>query len=160
DVIATILAAEGIPVLRSRDEHALSDIYAVTHILNALEMAVALASGAQPSARDVATLLSNPLAGIDRSVIHRLETWCRLVRGVDVDWALLKELGADPTVTAAGKSERTDDASRSGDAITAELDTACEVYSVPPSLRALAQPLAVMTQRVQRAADLLRSGAT
>ncbi|MCP5804534.1 hypothetical protein NL322_28565, partial [Klebsiella pneumoniae] len=59
DVIATILAAEGIPVLRSRDEYALSDIYAVTHILNALEMAVALASGAQPSARDVATLLSN-----------------------------------------------------------------------------------------------------
>lgn len=159
-VIATILAAEGIPVQRSRDEYALSDIHAVTQILNALEIAVALASGAQPSDRDVATLLSNPLAGIDRSVVHRLETWCRLVRGVNVDWPLLEELGVDPTVTVAEESERVDDVSRSEDANKGELATAREVYSVPPGLRALARPLAMMAQRVQRAADRLRAGAT
>ena len=167
-IIATVLAAEDIPVLRSRDEHALSDINAVTHIVNALAIAVALASGRQPSDRDVATLLSNPLAGIDRSLVHRLETWCRLVRGIDIDWPLLGELGADPMAAVAAErgNERPEDGSRAEVDGRAEeagkegSETAHEAYSVPPGLRALAQPLAMMVQRVQRAADLLRSDAS
>lgn len=184
-VMATILTSEGIPVIRSRDEHALSDVHGVTQILNALEAAVCLAAGSQPSQREVAALVENPLAGIDRNVIHRLETWCRLVRGDELNWQILQELATD---TGATKKEVDGDAGDGGGSdndigtTTASTGVSSNTASpvrentvppvgentasparentVPPGLQERAQPLAALVRRVQRSARILDSGGT
>ena len=152
-VIATILASQGIPVLRSRDEHALSDVHAVTQILNALEVAVRLATGTQPGRREVSALITNPLAGIDLTVVHRLETWCRLVRREELNWEVLQELAADASRSVT-RTEMADDAVSDG----AHDDS--DVTTVPPGLRVLVEPLAALVRRVQLSASLLRLGGT
>ncbi|WCC79107.1 ATP-dependent DNA helicase [Cutibacterium equinum] len=152
-VIATILASEGIPVVRSRDEHVLSDVHAVTQILNALEAAVCLATQSQPSQRDVAALMTNPLAGIDRNVVDRLETWCRLVVGHELNWQVLQELAADDSSCV----EKTEPAEDTGED---ELQDDNDVATVPPGLQLLAEPLAAFVRRIQRSASIVASGGT
>lgn len=174
-VLSTILVTEGIPVRRSRDEHALADVHSVGQILLGLDVAAGLAQGREPDAGTVSALIAGPLAGVGQATRHRLEEWAERV-GTEIDWHLLHGLadgesslvedgevvGLDP---GEGSEEPgpedgldRDRPDRNGSGQDGESAREEQEPVMTPGLRRAVEPLAAMTVGLRRCARVLAAG--
>lgn len=133
--LAAVLASEGVPVHRSKEEVTLSGVHAVQVLLTALSASASLADGLDPQADATVALLRGPMSGLDQAVWHRIEQWCRVQRIGQLDWPVLTErllgagVGADSGPVPA------------------------------PGLARAVTPARDLVARIRRAADRLRTGA-
>ncbi|MCI1748483.1 MAG: ATP-dependent helicase [Acidipropionibacterium sp.] len=89
--LAAVLATEGVPVHRSKEEVTLSGVHAVQALLVALEAAAALSEGRTPGPGLTTALIGGPLSGLDQAVCHRIDEWARAHRVAALDWTVLTD---------------------------------------------------------------------
>ncbi|MDN6556410.1 MAG: ATP-dependent helicase [Acidipropionibacterium acidipropionici] len=164
--LAAVLASEGVPVHRSKEETTLSGVHSVQVMLAALTACATLADGRTPGSGTTSALLRGPMSGLDQAVCDRIDDWSR-IRGIESgDWTVLTGtlLSATlPSATLPSASLPNDPGadSRGGDSAAPPDPPACLMIgpdTPPPGLVRAVRPAAEMVRRITAAASRLAAG--